>query len=393
MVQWHRRTTYAVLENMVLKLTDDSKCSVANALVWAVTAKNALHNNLGYSPNQLVFDKNPNLPSVLTAKPPALRSCTHSQLLAEHLNALHAARTAFIASEASRKIKLALQKQTRDTSSTSFHLGAQVYYKRNDGKAWHGPGVIAGIDGKIVLVRHGGSVLRVSPVHLLPVRDADKQRAEDTLSHSGQDGLPQSGKVSENLSCDKGAQTDVLVTIDDVINDEDSDLHIPKDPLSGSGSARDGISSNSVAPSAHDEMCATESDIFYGDAPSHVVVDDYMNESEHVISKINREQTDFVQEESIACATSSTPFPSSPAHSPNQRDVFSHHTDFIHSLDTHDDEFAVQASSTNRTPAFLSECNTDNHPSDHPSGKTESTLIPATHEKCKEDSHSSSASM
>ena len=84
-------------------------------------------------------------------------------------------------------------------------------------------------------------------------------------------------------------------------------------------------------------MCATESDIFYGDAPSHVVVDDHMNESEHVISKINREQTDFVQEESIACATSNTLFPSSPAHSPNQRDVLSHHTDSIDSLDTHDD--------------------------------------------------------
>ena len=91
---------------------------------------------------------------------------------------------------------------------------------------------------------------------------------------------------------------------------------------------------------------------FYGDAPSHVVVDDHMNESKHVISKINREQTDFVQEESIACATSNTPFPSSPAHSPNQRDVFSHHTDSIDSLDTHDDEFAIQASSTNLTPAF-----------------------------------------
>ena len=251
-----------------------------------------------------------------------------------------------------------------------------MYYKRNDGKAWHGPGVIAGIDGKIVLVRHGGSMLRVSPVHLLSVRDADKQRAEDTLSHSGQDGLPQdglpqSGKVPENLSCDKGAQTDVLVTIDDVISDEDSGLHIPKDPLSGTGSAHNGISSNSVAPSAHDEMCATESETFYGDAPSHVVVDDHMNESEHVVSKINREQTDFVQEESIACATSDPPFPSSPAHSPNQRDVFSHHTDSIDSLDTRDDEFAIQASSTNLTPAFLSECNNDNNPSDHPSGKTD----------------------
>ena len=106
-----------------------------------------------------------------------------------------------------------------------------------------------------------------------------------TLSHSGQDGLPQSGKVPENLSCDKGEQTDVLVTINDVINDEDTSLHIPKDPLSGTGSAHNGISINSVAPSAHDEMCATESEIFYGDAPSHVVVDDHMNESEHAVSR------------------------------------------------------------------------------------------------------------
>ena len=105
---------------------------------------------------------------------------------------------------------------------------------------------------------------------------------------------------------------------------------------------------------------------------------------------INIEQTDFVQEESIACATSDPPFPSSPAYSPNQRDVFSHHTD---TLETSDDEFVIQASSTNLSPVFFSECNPDNSPSDHPSGKTESTLMPATHAKCKEDSYSSSTSV
>ena len=40
-----------------------------------------------------------------------------------------------------------------------------------------------------------------------------------------------------------------------------------------------------------------------------------------------------------------------------------------------------------------SECNPDNSPSDHTSGKTESTLMPATHANCKEDSYSSSASV
>ena len=148
-----------------------------------------------------------------------------------------------------------------------------------------------------------------------------------------------------------------------------------------------------MAPPAHDEMGATESEISIGDAPSYVVVDDHMNESEHVVSTIKIEQTDFVQEESIASATSDPPFPSSPAHSPNQRDVFSHHTDSIDTLDTSGDEFVIQASSTNLTLVFFSECNPDNSPSDHPSGKTESTLMPATYTKCMEDSYSSCASI
>ena len=129
-------------------------------------------------------------------------------------------------------------------------------------------------------------------------------------------------------------------------------------------------------------MCATESEISDGDAPSHVVVDDHMNESEHVVSTINIEQTDFVQEESIACATSDPLLPFRPAHSPNQRDVFSHHTDSTDILDTSDDEFVIQASSKiSHSSTFFSECNHDNSPSDHRSGKTESTLMPATHAK------------
>ena len=217
-------------------------------------------------------------------------------------------------------------------------------------------------------------MLRVSPVHLLPVCDAGKQRADDTLSLSGQDGLPQSGKVDESLSCDKGEQTDVLVTADGVINEVDIGLHV----LSVTGSAHNGIPINSVAPSAHDEICATESEISDGDAPNHLVVDDHMNESEHVVSTVNIKQTDFVQEESIA--TSDPLF------------LLVQHTVLIKEMSS-DDEFVIQASSTNLTPAFFSECNPDKSPSYHPSGKTESTLMPATHAKCKEDSYSSSPSV
>ena len=134
----------------------------------------------------------------------------------------------------------------------------------------------------------------------------------------------------------------MLVTIDDVINNEDTGLHVPKDPLSGTGSANNGIPFHSMAPSAHEETCATESEPFDGDVPSHVVVDSHMSVSEHVVSIVNMEQTDSVQEKSIACATSDPPFPSSSAHSPDQRDVFSHHTDSLDVLDTSDDEIVIE---------------------------------------------------
>ena len=132
---------------------------------------NALHNNLGYSLNQPVFGPNPNLPSVLTAEPPALHTTTTSQLIADHLNALHVVQQAFIQSEASKKLKTALQLQTHAATSKMFAIGDYVYYTRNDSKAWHGPSVILGVDSNMALVRHSGSYLCVSPCHLRKVKD------------------------------------------------------------------------------------------------------------------------------------------------------------------------------------------------------------------------------
>jgi len=65
-------------------------------LAWAVSAKNALQNASGYSPNQLVFGRNTNMPTVLTDLPPALENTTASDIVRKNLEALHAARKNFI---------------------------------------------------------------------------------------------------------------------------------------------------------------------------------------------------------------------------------------------------------------------------------------------------------
>ena len=46
---------------MVDKILNEKKCSIEVALAGAISAKNRLQNNYGFSPNQLVFEKNPNL--------------------------------------------------------------------------------------------------------------------------------------------------------------------------------------------------------------------------------------------------------------------------------------------------------------------------------------------
>ena len=59
------------LAEAMQKTLDDVKCELDMALAWAVSAKNALQNCVGYSTNQLVFGRNVNMPAVLEDKLPA----------------------------------------------------------------------------------------------------------------------------------------------------------------------------------------------------------------------------------------------------------------------------------------------------------------------------------
>ena len=71
-------------------------------------ARNSLQMWNGYSSHQLVFGENPNLPNMSNTLP-ALEGTTGSGVFAQHLNALHDARKAFIQTEEDERIRQALQ--------------------------------------------------------------------------------------------------------------------------------------------------------------------------------------------------------------------------------------------------------------------------------------------
>ena len=163
-----------VIGEAMKKTLTDLNTDPEIALAWAVSAKNALHNQGGYSPNQLVFGCNPNVPSVLTDKLPALEECTSNDIIRKNIEALHHARENFIQTQSSEKIRRALRHNVRTYVDVQYENGEKVFYRRKNFKGWKGPGTVIGLEGKIVLVRHGSTYYRVHPCQLMKAKGGTK---------------------------------------------------------------------------------------------------------------------------------------------------------------------------------------------------------------------------
>ena len=143
----------------------------------------------GFSPYQLVYGRNPKLPSTLSDELPALEGITTSEMVAKHLNASNSARRASIAAEISEKIQRALRHKVR-TNGKVHQSGAHVYFKRDEQKEWKGPATVIGQDGKTVILMYGSNIVRAHETHVQEMpysfeRDTEEGRSAllDMLRH------------------------------------------------------------------------------------------------------------------------------------------------------------------------------------------------------------------
>ena len=74
----------AVLAETMCKVLSDVNCEPDLALSWALSAKNSLLNNNGFSPNQLVFGKSCSFPSVVSNDLPAFDVATTDVMRKKH---------------------------------------------------------------------------------------------------------------------------------------------------------------------------------------------------------------------------------------------------------------------------------------------------------------------
>ena len=196
----------ATLTEIYLKLlADDSLHLTKNVLIkYACFAKNTLLNNHGYSPQQLVFVENPNIPTVLNATTPALENVTTSQLLRDHIVAFASSRQQYLASESSDRLKRALKSKTRIFGG-SFKNGQHVLYRKRTADTWHGPAVVLGTESRTVVLKHAGNVLRVHESRVRGLSPSqENQEASDIspICTQEEEQTNESGDEAENGTID-----------------------------------------------------------------------------------------------------------------------------------------------------------------------------------------------
>ena len=184
---------HALIARNVSKILEENpKCRLETALAWACHSKNALSNIDGFSPYQLVFGFNPNIPSLedKADKLSALEDATVSEKVAEHINAIYSARREQIKSETAEKIRRALSHQVRDVYSNDVKQGDLVYYKRDKDSRWRGPGRVIGTDNKVVFVRHGGFSIKCHIIHVVNVNDIYRKKMSKINEEDGDEKVP-----------------------------------------------------------------------------------------------------------------------------------------------------------------------------------------------------------
>ena len=116
----------AVLKESLEKTLADAKFDPEIGLAWAVSLKNSLFNNNGFTPDQLTYGRNINYPTILTDEPPALEYHTTVDVIRQNMNAMHKARTAFIESESSERIRRAFRHNIRTYANETYDSGDVV---------------------------------------------------------------------------------------------------------------------------------------------------------------------------------------------------------------------------------------------------------------------------
>ena len=142
-------------------LRDFPRYKKETLLQWAVFVKNSTTTTTGWSPYQIVFGRNPKVPDNMNSNIAGLREEVVSKEMLENLNSLEQARVEFNRALCDARLKKMLKSKVR-RNQTVFEAGHKVFWRaHNNIENWR-QGKVLAVDGKVMWVRDGSEIYRVS---------------------------------------------------------------------------------------------------------------------------------------------------------------------------------------------------------------------------------------
>ena len=122
-----------------------------------------------------------------------------SKIFANHLNSLHSAREEFIKSEANERLRRALRRKVTAIEQ-HYEKGETVFYKKEGKPMWLGPAQVVAQDGKVIFIRHGGSLLRVTPNRLIKCNKSSSSKQDTNNPTQEEKNLTQDQNLTRSLA-------------------------------------------------------------------------------------------------------------------------------------------------------------------------------------------------
>ena len=182
-----------ILDKVLEDVGPASQSEFVECVVQTQCAKNSLINVTGTTPYQLVFGRNPRIPTDLLQDDPDIGACEHVVLQDEYARAnqiRHNARMAVLACQDSQALRAALRARPR--TAKPFQSGQWVYYWRSQkwiqgklirGGQWCGAGMLLGQIGRNWVVAHRKNLIRCAPEQLRHATAEERVVADDVPSN------------------------------------------------------------------------------------------------------------------------------------------------------------------------------------------------------------------
>ena len=169
---------HATVDKMVEKiLLDEPKIGLQKAVDLACFVKNTEINKTGFSPLQLFCGKSPSFPGLSDCSPSSIELEGNNEYI-KILRRMDEVRVSARQIDCNQRMKLALKSKVNPSCEKSYNYGDRVHFKLDSSNKWK-TGTVLGQDGKVLFVKYGNFLRRVTLDRVIPAGGYNNDAPEE----------------------------------------------------------------------------------------------------------------------------------------------------------------------------------------------------------------------